>query len=867
MAQRAFVHSITIVSGSITGLELVDIIAADLPDTAVVPGSYTTADITVDAQGRITAAANGTLPASYSDEDAQDAVGGILVDTARIDFTYTDATPSITADLIADSITAGYLHATAGGVLFWRTYGAGAGALSELVLSSVSSNLLQAVDAAAARSYLLLGTASILDSDIDGNLFHNGDDRIATQKATKTYVNGALLSYLSISNNLSELTNPATARTNLGLGTAAVLASDTDTTLATNSDLRIPTQKAVKAYVDASVVGLLDFKGSTNCSANPNYPAALKGDAYLVSAAGKIGGASGVSVDLGDMFIATADNAGGTQASVGTSWTIVEHNLTGALLASNNLSDLTNISTARTNLGVEIGTNVQAFDATLTALAAYNTNGLLTQTAADTFTGRTLTGTSNQIVVTDGNGISGNPTIKLEDDIVVVGSIRVPNSGLKLKDIGGSFYFSIALGETLTANRGLTILTGDADRVLEITGFTSISGTHTGTSSGLNTGDQTISLTGDVTGTGTASFAATIANDSVSDVKLRNSNALSVIGRSANSMGDPGDIVAANDGEVLRRSGTTIGFGQTDLIGINITGGTAADPVFADQLPGYDASATANRKFQVDQLLGLIRSTPGGRLTATTAVPVTVSDVTGTTNLYYTPYEHDMICLWDGTRWVWGTFTEKTLALGTLTNAKNYDVFGFLSAGVLTLEALAWTSDSARATAVTVQDGRLCKSGDKTRLYLGTFRTTATTTTEDSKAKRFLSNAYNRVARPVRRQDTGSWTYNSGTYRQANANTANRIEMVCGVSGILVDLSLSELAVLTGGGSYAAIGEDSTTTPHTDCVIAQAASNATVVSFLRTQPAVGYHAYNWLEKTDTNNTHFGAFGLSGYVMG
>jgi len=52
-----------------------------------------------------------------------------------------------------------------------------------------------------------------------------------------------------------------------------------------------------------------------------------------------------------------------------------------------------------------------------------------------------------------------------------------------------------------------------------------------------------------------------VPNNSITNAKLRDSAALSVIGRSANSTGDPGDIAASSDGDVLRRSGTTLGFG------------------------------------------------------------------------------------------------------------------------------------------------------------------------------------------------------------------------------------------------------------------------------------------------------------------
>lgn len=60
-----------------------------------------------------------------------------------------------------------------------------------------------------------------------------------------------------------------------------------------------------------------------------------------------------------------------------------------------------------------------------------------------------------------------------------------------------------------------------------------------------------------------------LADNVVTDAKLRNSAALSVIGRSANSSGDPADIAtsAASDA-VLRESGSTVGFGTVATGGI-----------------------------------------------------------------------------------------------------------------------------------------------------------------------------------------------------------------------------------------------------------------------------------------------------------
>lgn len=105
------------------------------------------------------------------------------------------------------------------------------------------------------------------------------------------------------------------------------------------------TQIATTAYVIAEILAriasldVMQYKGVIDCSGNPNYPAANAGDQYKVSVAGKIGGASGPNVEVGDLIICFVDSSSaGTHAAVGANWDIIQVNLDGAVIGPSSVT-------------------------------------------------------------------------------------------------------------------------------------------------------------------------------------------------------------------------------------------------------------------------------------------------------------------------------------------------------------------------------------------------------------------------------------------------------------------------------------------------------------------------------------------------
>lgn len=153
--------------------------------------------------------------------------------------------------------------------------------------------------------------------------------------------------------------------------------------------------------------------------------------------------------------------------------------------------------------------------------------------------------------------------------------------------------------------------------------------------------------------------------------------------------------------------------------------------------------------------------------------------------------------------------------------------------------------------------------------YVGTFRTSATNTVEDTLTQRFVWNAYNRRERALYKTDgTASWNYTLNAWRPFNGSFANAIEYVSGSSSMPIDVTVKTGSVNSNATSVTrgvAVGVDSSVTP--SGVISTTAGGASSIRDDHTArysgvPGLGYHIIWPIEASAATGTTTWAGTLS-----
>ena len=287
----------------------------------------------------------------------------------------------------------------------------------------------------------------------------------ATTKASEasSSATAAASSATAAASSATSATSSASSATS-SASTATTKASEASTSAST------ATTKASEAATSATAAATSATSAATSATASATSATAAASSATSAASSlstfqGQYHGAASSDpssgLDAGDLYFNTSTNQ--LKVYNGSAWQVAAVSASGLLTAANNLSDVANAGTSRTNLGLAIGTNVQAFDAdnAVTDAAQTFTAGQRGEITALS-DGATITpdmNDSNNFSVT----LGGNRTLANPSNIAVgqCGSIFIAQDGSGSRTLAFGSYYDFVDGTAPT----LTTTASAVDRI------------------------------------------------------------------------------------------------------------------------------------------------------------------------------------------------------------------------------------------------------------------------------------------------------------------------------------------------------------------------------------------------------------------
>ena len=508
------------------------------------------------------------------------------------------------------------------------------------------------------------------------------------------------------------------------------------------------------------------------------------------------------------------------------------------------------------------------------------------------------------------------------------------NSGISFITVTSSFA-ALPNSRTLAGASPVTITdNGTGNTIVVGLSFTPGSGTVTsvglsGGTTGLTisnspiTTNGTMTLGGYLNGTAiaTASITATqiaastitstqIATNTIGFSKIQQAAGLSVIGVAGASPAVIAPIVgSANQALRVNSGGTALEFG-TVPIGTISGLGTGVATFLAAPSSANLATAVTGETGSGALVFGTTPSltfptmnspyivgggvTPQGRLTLTTSVSVTTTDVTGATTLYYTPHIGRIVPIYDGANFynrdIGGelsqTTTDATKSPAAVANNSVYDIFVWNDAGTIrATRGPAWSSDTDRGTGAGTSQVQQIQGiwvnsvaitngpGALVGTLVGSVRSNGSAQLTDSILFRWVSNAYNDVPRSLSYQDTGAnHNYTTATIRQWNGTTSAQIDMLFTLSGGLLTATSAANSTNTGTGAFSiiSIGIDSTSVNSAQMTLGPSLAVANLAfnnaAFYTGYPGMGRHFAAMQEYSAASGTTTWVGGSGGLIF-